>query len=115
MIYMLAILAIATSANAESGQLLPQAHIDEAMKVGELSGVAEACGMDWQPHYAAYMAAKRSEGTAELDMTFLAAYHGAAQGNAYDMVEKTCSDGQKKQIQEAMDGNIAKFREAAKP
>lgn len=93
---------------------IPQEQIDEATKVGELSGVAEACGMEWQPHLNAYMKAKRIEGVPEMDMTFLAAYHGAAQGNAYNMVEKTCSDEQKKQIQDAMNENIAKFEKAEK-
>ncbi|MCH2546769.1 MAG: hypothetical protein MK052_04055 [Alphaproteobacteria bacterium] len=88
---------------------IAQPVIDEAVKVGELSGVAQACGLDWQPHYDAYLAAKRKQKTTELDMIFLAGYHGGAQVEAYNMVSKDCTQKQRDDIQNALNENIAKY------
>lgn len=118
MMYLAAILAIAATAGdvspaAAPAQLkgeMPQELIDEAGKVGELSGVAEACSVSWQAHFDAYVAAKRKAGVEEFDITMLAAYHGAAQDTAYNMVSKDCTPEQKKQIQDAMNVNIKQFK-----
>lgn len=96
--------------SAQAIDPIPQELIDEARKVGELTGVAEACGLEWQPHYAAYLEAKTKEGVTELDRVFLAAYHGAAQGTAYEAVSKECSEEQLGDIREALDKNIKQFK-----
>lgn len=118
MIWIAAILAISATApdvsaavdNAGKPAGLSQELIDEAMKAGALSGVAEACKLDWSSHYHAFMKAKREAGVNELDMVFVGAYHGAGQGDAFKATGGECSDETRSKTQKELDANLAKFK-----
>lgn len=89
---------------------IAQELIDEATEAGTLSGMAEACKLDWQSHYHAFMDAKREAGVNELDMVFVGAYHGAGQGGAFEMSGGECSEETRAKTQKELDANLARFK-----
>jgi hypothetical protein len=95
---------------AQKAKGLDEALKDEALAVGAVSGRAEACELDWKPHYETFMAAKRADGVSDLDMVFVGAYHGAGQGNAASEANGECPDDMRKQTQKEIDANLAKYK-----
>src|SRR6478609_1609779 len=51
-----------------------------ALEAGKISGIAEWCGLEWEPHYLALTRAARSMKMVDKQVAFLSVLHGAAQG-----------------------------------
>lgn len=69
---------------------------NHVISVGELSGIAEWCGMDWQTHFLSLTAKARRQGLSEKQVAFIGLLHGIAQGNVYSAVQsKPCTVEQK--------------------
>jgi hypothetical protein len=51
-----------------------------ALDAGNISGLAEWCGLQWEPHYFALTRSARSMKMADKQIAFLSVLHGAAQG-----------------------------------
>jgi len=52
-----------------------------ALDAGEISGLGEWCGADWQPHFLAFTRAARAKGLTDTQVAFVSVLHGAAQGS----------------------------------
>ncbi|MBI2305903.1 MAG: hypothetical protein HYU78_01240 [Rhodocyclales bacterium] len=60
-----------------------------ALDTGEISGLAEWCGLDWQPNYLSLSKAARRKGLNEKQVAFVSFLHGAAQGNVSAAMAKS--------------------------
>lgn len=78
-----------------------------AFEVGELSGVAEWCGVAWQPSFAALMRFARKNNQNERQVAFIGVVHGTAQGAVSSAQAKSgqCSATAKQQVQ----GRVGQF------
>lgn len=92
-------------------EAIPQAYIDHALATGALSGMAEACGVGWQEHYAAFVELYQKRGTSELDMIFMRAYHSAGQADAYSNLRGACTEEMRAQTKAAIEFNIQQLRQ----
>lgn len=84
--------------NAAERSTLPisTAAANHVISVGELSGIAEWCGMDWQAHFLSLTAKARRQGLNEKQVAFIGLLHGISQGNVYSAVQsKPCTVEQK--------------------
>jgi hypothetical protein len=86
--------------NAAERSTLPisAAAANHVISVGELSGIAEWCGMDWQAHFLYLTSKARRQGFTEKQVAFIGLLHGVAQGNVHSAVKsKPCAAEQKTQ------------------
>lgn len=90
---------------------LPISHENKAKAVqtGVVSGQAEACGLDWNPHFHAFMQFLRAQGVPEEEMTFVAVYHGAAQEKAFSDLDGKCEAKMKHSIEKMVKANMKRF------
>lgn len=82
---------------AERSKLpISKATADHVISVGELSGVAEWCGLNWQSHFLSLTAKARQQLFNDKQVAFIGLLHGVAQGNVYSAVQsKPCAAEQK--------------------
>lgn len=92
-------------------EAIPQVYVDHALATGALSGMAEACGLDWQAHYAAFVELYEKRGMSELDMIFMRAYHAAGQADAYSNLRGGCTEDMRAQTKKAIEFNIQQLRQ----
>jgi len=50
-----------------------------ALEAGEVSGIAEWCGLEWEPHYFSLTKSARSHGMSDTQIAFISVLHGAEQ------------------------------------
>ena len=84
--------------NAAERSTLPisTAAANHVISVGEISGIAEWCGLDWQTHFLSLTAKARRQVFSEKQVAFIGLLHGVAQGNVYSAVQsKPCAEEQK--------------------
>lgn len=66
---------------------------NQILDVGEISGYAEWCGLDWQSHFLTMTASARQSGLKQKQMAFIGVVHGLAQGIVFDAFKlKTCGE-----------------------
>lgn len=71
----------------------------QVMDVGELSGLAEWCDLDWQGHYLTLTTSARRHGFTEKQLAFIGVTHGALQGfMARAMQQRSCEDEQRERV-----------------
>lgn len=69
---------------------------NHVISVGELSGIAEWCGLNWQAHFLSLTTAARRQGFTEKQIAFIGLLHGVAQGNVHSAMDnKDCTAEQK--------------------
>jgi hypothetical protein len=74
-----------------------------ALEAGNLSGLAEWCGLSWEPHYFALTKAGRSMRMVDKQVAFLSVLHGAGQGTMLNLRSgETCSPKQRANIESLM-------------
>ncbi|PTT79621.1 hypothetical protein DBR42_21035 [Pelomonas sp. HMWF004] len=91
--------------NAQDRATVPVAHpvVNTAINAGEISGLAEWCGLDWQPRYYALTRASRTERMTDKQIAFISFLHGAAQQTmASTLRSKPCGDSQRSKVREAL-------------
>lgn len=82
---------------------------NHVISIGELSGIAEWCGMDWQAHFLSLTAKARRQGFSEKQVAFIGLLHGVAQGNVYSSVKsETCAAEQKSGAAKMLDTSPVK-------
>lgn len=70
-----------------------------ALDAGELSGLAEWCGLDWESHYRSLTRSARSKAMNDTQVAFVSFLHGAAQGIIVDAMKgSTCGKEEKSRI-----------------
>ena len=92
-------------ANEQERKTLPISRkvANQVLDVGEISGYAEWCGLDWQSHFLAMTAAARRSGFKEKQVAFIGVLHGTAQGViAEAMKSKPCGATDRAKILEMM-------------
>lgn len=79
---------------------LAKAVAHRALDTGEISGLAEWCGLDWRPNYRALTRAARSVGMTEKQVAFVSVLHGAAQGSLGAAMAKSgaCRDEEQRRV-----------------
>ena len=74
-----------------------------ALEAGNISGVAEWCGLDWQDHYLALTKAARTMGMIDKQVAFISVLHGAGQGTFVRSVHgRTCQDTNRVRAEELL-------------
>ncbi|MFG6429856.1 hypothetical protein [Roseateles sp. LYH14W] len=97
--------------NAAERSTLPisTAAANHVISAGELSGIAEWCGMDWQTHFLSLTAKARRQGFSEKQVAFIGLLHGMAQGNVYSAVQsKSCTVEQKSKAAQMLETSPVK-------
>lgn len=71
-----------------------------ALEAGETSGMAEWCGLDWEPHYFSLTKVARSHEMSDTQVAFISVLHGAAQENfVHSMQGRICNNRTKTQAE----------------
>jgi hypothetical protein len=69
---------------------------NHVVSVGEISGIAEWCGLDWQTHFLDLTTKARRQAFSEKQVAFIGLLHGVVQGNVHSaMQSKPCAADQK--------------------
>jgi GTPase SAR1 family protein len=77
--------------------------VNQVFDVGEISGYAEWCGLDWQSNFLTMTATARKSGFKEKQMAFIGMLHGAAQGIVADALKtKTCGAQDRLSVKDMM-------------
>ena len=64
-----------------------------SLEAGNISGLAEWCGLDWESHYLSLTKAARSMKMIDKQIAFVSVLHGAGQGAFLNSVHgRTCTD-----------------------
>jgi len=61
------------------------------IEAGEISGLAEWCGLDWKSHYFSLTAAARQRGMSDKQVAFIGVLHGVVQGNTLSSKVSPCA------------------------
>jgi hypothetical protein len=76
---------------------------NQVVDAGEVSGLAEWCGLDWHSRYLTMTAAARKSGLKEKQLAFIGVLHGTAQGVlAEAMKPKPCGTSERAKVLELM-------------
>ena len=76
---------------------------NQVLDVGEVSGLAEWCGLDWRSHYLSLTAAARRAGFREKQVAFIGVLHGMTQGVVAEaMKARPCTEAKRTEVQEMM-------------
>ena len=73
--------------------------IDQTINVGEMSGMAEWCGLDWKPNYRALTSYARKQKMTDKQVAFISVLHGASSQIIISaMKAKTCEKQDKENV-----------------
>lgn len=80
-----------------------------AMDVGELSGLAEWCGLDWERSINALMRNARKNKQTEKQVAFIAMLHGIAQGAISSAMSKSgqCQPQEREKVSKRLENILA--------
>lgn len=74
---------------------------NQVFDVGEISGYAEWCGLDWKSNFLTMTAAARKSGFKGKQVAFIGLLHGVAQGIIVDALKsKTCGVHERSKVME---------------
>ena len=81
-----------------------------AFNVGELSGLAEWCHLDWKPTFTALTRSARKNGQSEKQVAFISVVHGVAQAAVATSMGKSgqCSHQNREKIRSQMASFLTK-------
>lgn len=112
--YMLIAMSILASAPAYAEPMdeisLSESEKKEAYMIGVVSGMAEACGLEWQPHFQAFMRNKRVQGRSEKEMGYIGVFHGVGQGGANSQLKDKCDAKTRKGVEAQLNMNMRQFK-----
>ena len=78
---------------------------------GEVSGIAQWCGLDWQPNFAALMAWARSTNNDERQAAYIATLHGFVSGYIHNaMKTRACDDALRSKAQAMLQNSITQLQ-----
>lgn len=76
---------------------------NQVFDVGEISGYAEWCGLDWKSNFLTMTAAARKHGFKGKQVAFIGMLHGVAQGVIADALKsKSCGAHERPKVMEMM-------------
>ncbi|MGQ3054130.1 MAG: hypothetical protein ACT6S0_20310 [Roseateles sp.] len=77
--------------------------VEAAINAGEISGLAEWCGLAWKPRYYALTRSARNEQMTDKQVAFISVLHGATQQTMVStMGGKHCGDQERSKVLEAL-------------
>lgn len=83
---------------------------NQVLDVGEISGYAEWCGLDWRSHFLTMTSAARRSGFKEKQVAFIGVLHGTAQGVVAEaMKSKACEATDRAKILELIQHSPNKY------
>ena len=79
----------------------------QVIDVGEISGLAKWCSLDWQKNYSTLTRSARNQGFSEKQVAFVGLLHGVTQGLLErGMKGKNCDSSQKEKIVQRLEESI---------
>jgi hypothetical protein len=81
---------------------VPTAVAYRAIDAGEVSGLAEWCGLDWKSHYLSLTSAARRRGMSDTQVAFISVLHGLTQESTRAAKTSPCVDGDRSQVAEKL-------------
>jgi hypothetical protein len=73
--------------------------VEQAINVGEITGMAEWCGMEWVPQYRALTRYARNAKMTDKQVAFISVLHGVAQQTIVSsMGSRACADQDKDRV-----------------
>ncbi|QRM20260.1 hypothetical protein GBK02_13080 [Dechloromonas sp. TW-R-39-2] len=89
---------------------ISRAVANRAFDVGEVSGLAEWCGLDWQSNYTSLTGGARNRGFSDKQVAFVSFLHGAAQGHIASAMSKSgaCSSQDRTKIEQLFNQSKAR-------
>ncbi len=91
------------------------AMVQRSLDAGEISGLAQWCRLDWEPHFLSLTRSVRAKRGPEKQVAFVAMLHGAAQGRMESVMKnQTCTPAHKERIQRMMQESLDQNRKAAR-
>ncbi len=88
-----------TSEKERNAVLITSDNASEVIKIGELSSLADWCGLEWQSNYSNTTNGARSYGLSGKQVAFVGLLHGVAMGTVDQAVKgEVCSAEQKKSV-----------------
>lgn len=89
---------------------ISSATANHVISVGELSGIAQWCGMDWQVHFLSLTAKARQQGLSDKQVAFIGLLHGVAQGTVYSTLKsKPCAAEEKSMAEKMLETSPVKL------
>jgi len=84
--------------------------VNRAFDVGEISGLGQWCGLDWEANYFALTKSARNKGLSDTQVAFISFLHGAAQGRISSAMEKTspCNEGERSKVRQMLEKSKAR-------
>lgn len=78
---------------------------NRTIDVGEVSGMAAWCKLDWRPMYMSLTQSARNSGLDEKQVAFISVLHGVVAGNVSNGMSKSaaCSDQQRLRVQKLLE------------
>ena len=81
---------------------------NRAIEAGNISAVAEWCGLEWEPHYFALTRSARARGMVDKQVAFLSVLHGAGQAAYLSSLDgRTCTDEERGRVTRLRDESAA--------
>lgn len=74
-----------------------------AIEAGEISGLAQWCGLDWKTHYFSLTAAARQRGMSDKQVAFISVLHGVVQGGTLASKASPCAEGDRSHVTETLE------------
>ena|SRR5690606_5255735 len=80
-----------------------------AIEAGNISAVAEWCGLEWEPHYFSLTRAARTRGMVDKQVAFLSVLHGSGQA-AYlrSLAGRICTEDERERVETLRDESAVK-------
>jgi len=83
---------------------------NRVIDIGELSGYAQWCGLDWQKHFLSMTASARKAGLKEKQVAFMAVLHGVGQGYViHGLRSKRCDGGTRSGVKKIISQSLSRM------
>lgn len=99
-------------ASEDERRVLPVSNnvANDAFDRGELSGLAEWCGLDWKANFRALTRNARQNGQSEKQVAFISVLHGVAQGTVASAMARAgpCQPPEREKVRAQLAGLLAR-------
>lgn len=90
---------------------ITDSQVQHAIDVGEVSGLAEWCGLDWKPHFFALTRSFRARGSPDKQVAFVGVLHGATQGRIVAIMgSRPCGASDRAGVERRMQESLGRMR-----
>lgn len=87
------------------------AQVQFTIDVGEVSGLAEWCGLDWKPNFFALTRSFRARGSPDKQVAFVGVLHGATQGRIVAIMSpRHCGGPERAGVERRLQDSLGRMR-----